>query len=161
MTKPTQVKDCPFDAADHGTRKYYMMAGGRIEFQNKADGSTMRILANPDGGKAFRMSNMMFDCDGFTEKMANHLHTCIEQYVAEEVAKATAWRTDLKNMPMGSTFLIYKKHGTILDVVRAVEDGFINSDMYPVYTVFNPVPIHVNDIMGWMEKPAPPTEQEG
>jgi len=78
---------CPFDKDEHGERKYFMLAGGKIELQTKGDGSTARMFATNKDGEVFRCSVSMLTEDNFMEKMANYMHDSINAHTKDMQAK--------------------------------------------------------------------------
>jgi hypothetical protein len=76
------MSKCPFDQEEGDDRKYYLLAGGKIELQNKASGSTARMFATKADGEVFRCSVNLLTMDDFMESMANAMHDSIEKYSA-------------------------------------------------------------------------------
>lgn len=80
METELKPNKCPFEVEND--RKYYLLAGGRIELQDKAGGSSARIYAktNDETGEHKRYSTTMLTVDRFMESMADAMHIAITNH---------------------------------------------------------------------------------
>ena len=86
------VDKCPFDYDEDQNRKYFKLAGGRIEFQTKGDGSTARLMCNKE-----QHSVNCLTIDSYMEHVAEQMHADIEAYADAEVGLYQQRIADLKS----------------------------------------------------------------
>lgn len=80
-----ELKHCPYDFDEEMNRKYFKLAGGRIELHTTGNGSTPRFVTNE---KSHPLCMLLED--KFIERYAHQLHMDIEDYVAAETARLKA-----------------------------------------------------------------------
>ena len=76
---------CVFEYDPEQNRKYFLLAGGRIELQTKGDGSTARIMTQKEQHPV-----TCFTLDDYMETVANNMQTDIDEYAEQYVEEATA-----------------------------------------------------------------------
>ena len=76
---------CVYEYDPEQNRKYFMLAGGRIELQTKGDGSTARIMTQKEQHPVSCLT-----LDDYMETVANDMQADIEEYAEQYVVEATA-----------------------------------------------------------------------